>query len=650
MGVTATYAGVVPGAVGGAGIASLQWAVLQCPRSQAPDGTLTFSALTSTTSPCLLLQPFTSVPPTSTGVLSSPRLPLTDNTTLVVAMRGSTDGCPPRDIPTTLSPPVIVALAPADAGDTTAAQVAVGAPVGRQPSAQVVDCSPTQTEPVPVVGVYMAGFAAPVAGAQSFMGAHRSVTALTSSGTLQLPPLPLSSPETRALPWRAVGLSHNFSLPCSWLVGGEDYTVGVYLRGALGGASTVVFSPPFRVVTRGLTGTIAVTTALVPPLETAPPASTGMVHVTWTLTSPDPVFGAFTTVPFLHTAVHCSWSVQWRQGQNAPHGPNATSITAVNASFDIPAAMVAVGVDNQVVVTCRDRSQSRSRVLVGASPPFRVATLGPHVATSSLVVSLGGHIGGTGTTSSYRACGLVSGNSGPGESSGGSTASTSTPLATATTWALASPGAVFSTASNITLSWAGAVTSPHAPLVKFVTTLRLGQSPIATTTCGQGSSGDGAQVTQVAQPQHPCTSATFPASVVWQFMQHTAGNTDSPAAPALCVPGPVSLSLSVTNSAGLSATVTTREYVLDATPPEVVPSCVVVRVCDADTATSTLCDSVSVVPPPPVTALAAVVNASCVEDAENVAGLVLRADVCECRWMRLAGPQPSKMTTRHSRT
>ena len=73
---------------------------------------------------CTQLQPFTSIPPTASGALVNRSLTLTDNTTVVLALRGTTTACPTGVIPVTVSDAVIVDVE--DKGRTNNAYVSVG--------------------------------------------------------------------------------------------------------------------------------------------------------------------------------------------------------------------------------------------------------------------------------------------------------------------------------------------------------------------------------------------------------------------------------------------------------------------------------------------------------------------------------------------
>ena len=136
MGVNASYAGVAvnPAQVS---IDTLEWSVFQCPVTYWVFGYLDAAHhLVSLNASCAVLQPWTPLPPTPNGTLVNDSIQLTDNRTLVLAMRGTVTICPPTAIPATVSDAVLVNVN--DTGGVSRAWVGVGLLPGG--STSVVDC------------------------------------------------------------------------------------------------------------------------------------------------------------------------------------------------------------------------------------------------------------------------------------------------------------------------------------------------------------------------------------------------------------------------------------------------------------------------------------------------------------------------------
>ena len=203
-GVTASYAGITTGLY--STLATLQWAIFQCPVGYWIFPELpAVSTLAALRRQCVSLQAFVATtaagaggsPPPTAGVVTAP-VNLTDNTSIVIAMQGTTSACS-GIVPLTFSVAAIVDFT--DVARSSAVEVTVGGVPGQ--SSGLVDVRNRDS-----VAVYWSGFVTPPAGTFSYAWTlvDASIFPVTYSDADM-------ATARDSLAWQSVGLAQNATLP-----------------------------------------------------------------------------------------------------------------------------------------------------------------------------------------------------------------------------------------------------------------------------------------------------------------------------------------------------------------------------------------------------------------------------------------------------
>ena len=345
------------------------------------------------------------------------------------------------------------------------------------------------------------------------------------------------------------------------------------LTGELGGSSRIAVSSPFRVVTDDAIGDLTV--AAVVQRDNA------VVHVHWGLASNDSIFGhpgQVTADYGMVAAVQCEWSVGLTPvAFDFAHGavPWSDDGAELASEFDIPLRLLPGGTPFHVSVTCFDPPVNRS-IVGSTADALSFDTVPPDVDATAIVLSLvsttaGGVVGAHASGTVYTACGTA--GAAPRQQ------------VAALSWALA--GTADLANASLAVTWTGLARDTMAAIATYDVALLL----------------DGVVVASVASCNHPCSSASFPASVVWVALHQVHDAVGGSAAP--CISGPLTVSITATATSGMAATATSLPFVMDVTPPMSATTAtvngmnacsdIVVTMCDSNTATTSYCDPISFV-------------------------------------------------------